>query len=278
MAIKINNTVVIDDGRGISGTGLTVTSISASGSVGSAASVLRSTGSGIYWSNVGVGIGSTTVFTSSGTWTKPSIGTYAFIELWGGGGGGARGADSGGGGGGAYRWALVALSSLAATEPVTIGAAGIGRTGSNGAGTAGGNTTFDVFTAGGGGAGAGPTPGLGGGGGGWVGEGSGSSGGPGYYEFGGGSPSLSGPTTLWVGASGGPNSNNGASSIYGGAGGGGRSNSTVRPGGTSTFGGNGGAGGGDSVGGVGGDRGGGGGGSNSSGGNGGRGEARIFVW
>lgn len=49
MAIKINNTTVIDDGRNISGVGLTATAIYANGTVGTAGSVLASTGSGIEW-------------------------------------------------------------------------------------------------------------------------------------------------------------------------------------------------------------------------------------
>lgn len=49
MAIKVNNTTVIDDGRNISGVGLTATAIYANGTVGTAGSVLASTGSGIEW-------------------------------------------------------------------------------------------------------------------------------------------------------------------------------------------------------------------------------------
>jgi hypothetical protein len=49
MAIKINNTTVIDDGRNFAGVALTATSIYASGSVGTAGSVLTSTGTGIEW-------------------------------------------------------------------------------------------------------------------------------------------------------------------------------------------------------------------------------------
>lgn len=50
MAIKVNNTTVIDDGRNFSGVGLTVTGgLYANGTVGTAGSILSSTGSGIAW-------------------------------------------------------------------------------------------------------------------------------------------------------------------------------------------------------------------------------------
>lgn len=84
------------------------------------------------------------VFTSSGTWTKPSgfgAKAYAFIQAWGAGGGGARHStanNAGGGGGGGYKEFWILLSSLGATETVTIGAGGAGRTSTNGNGTAGG--------------------------------------------------------------------------------------------------------------------------------------------
>jgi hypothetical protein len=49
MAIKINNDVVIDNSRNFIGSALTVTSIYASGTVGTAGSILSSTGSGLQW-------------------------------------------------------------------------------------------------------------------------------------------------------------------------------------------------------------------------------------
>lgn len=81
------------------------------------------------------------VFTSSGTWTKPS-GTTA-VEIWVGGGGGAGGsADAavgnvgvgagGGGGGTAYKFES---ASLGATETVTVGTGGVhGASGPNNGG------------------------------------------------------------------------------------------------------------------------------------------------
>jgi hypothetical protein len=72
-------------------------------------------------------------FTTSGTWTKPSQGTYAIIDVLGAGGSGGAGkgtptvnnVSSAGGGGGAYRQFIIKLSNLSSTETVTIGAGGI---------------------------------------------------------------------------------------------------------------------------------------------------------
>lgn len=91
------------------------------------------------------------VFTSSGTWTKPSgfsSKAYSFIQCWGGGGGASRAVAISflsGGGGGQYSQLWILLSSLGSTETVTIGAGGAGRTGSAGDGSAGGTTTFGSF-------------------------------------------------------------------------------------------------------------------------------------
>lgn len=49
MAIRINNDVVIDNSKNFIGTALTVTSIYASGTVGTAGSILSSTGTGLQW-------------------------------------------------------------------------------------------------------------------------------------------------------------------------------------------------------------------------------------
>lgn len=86
------------------------------------------------------------VFTSSGTWTKPSgfgAKSYALIQVWAAGGGAGRGmANVGAGGGGSYKARWILLSSLGSTETVTVGAGGLGRTGSTGDGGDGNNTTF----------------------------------------------------------------------------------------------------------------------------------------
>lgn len=90
------------------------------------------------------------VFTSSGTWNKPALGNFAFIECWGGGGSGARSISSSyrgspGGGGGGYSSRLIPTVSLPASVAVTIGAGGAAATTSPTAGNPGGNTTFGSF-------------------------------------------------------------------------------------------------------------------------------------
>jgi hypothetical protein len=118
-------------------------------------------------------------FNSSGTWTKPSFGSMARVQVWGGGGGACRSNDNtalSSGGGGGYNEITLPLSSLGSTEIVTIGAGGAGRTSSNGGGTAGGQTSFGSHcTAYGGGGGVNSTGGAyawnGGGGGGQTGVG-----------------------------------------------------------------------------------------------------------
>jgi hypothetical protein len=89
-------------------------------------------------------------FTAAGTWYKPlyPVGSMVLIMIWGGGGGGARNGTArgaGGGGGGACCYNMVPLSQLSSTVSVTVGAAGVGRTGSNGDGTTGGLTTFGSY-------------------------------------------------------------------------------------------------------------------------------------
>jgi hypothetical protein len=108
-------------------------------------------------------------FTSSGTWTKPSLSASSrvLIQAWGGGGSGGRETGMGGGGGG-YNERWLNLSQLGATETITIGAGGAAKT-TNGSGNPGGNTTVgSLVSAYGGGAGSGlgasSTTGGGGGG------------------------------------------------------------------------------------------------------------------
>lgn len=211
-------------------------------------------------------------FNSSGTWTKPGSGTYAFIEVWGGGGGGGRcvsGTGGGGGGGGGYKYIYKLMSDLGATVTVTIGAGGTGSSSANTNGTAGGNTTFGAHVTGyGGGGGNGTATSAqsagGGGGGGWTGaggvgaaddtqnqNGGAGAGGRGGHQTSSAGVDPRGDNSFYGGGGGGLGETGtdkgapGGWSIYGGGGGGGGATATSTAGGaggTSIYGGDGGAG------------------------------------
>lgn len=200
------------------------------------------------------------------TWTKPSKGNVALIEVWAGGGSGGRTGASengGAGGGGGYVRRFMPLSLLGATEAVTVGAGGAARTSGDLNGNPGGSTSFGshaVAYGGGGGGGTGSTSGGGGGGGdGAVGSTSSSGvGGAGGADFGG---------SIAAGGSGAVGSN---SEHGGGGGGGGVGSGSGFAGGISYYGGGGGGGGqvtGGGVAGAGGKSGYGGAGGGGSGGN-----------
>lgn len=101
------------------------------------------------------------LFTSSGTWSKPSGATTVTIICQGGGGGGGAGrrgaastvrAGGGGGGGGGRTEVTVPASSLASTEAYAVGGGGSGGaaqtsdSSSGASGGAGGNSTFGTTT------------------------------------------------------------------------------------------------------------------------------------
>ena len=213
-----------------------------------------------------------TVFTGSGTFTKPP--GYSTLNgiLWGGGGSGNSGGflnGSGGGGGGCGHSFSIISSFFSNSCTVTIGAGGAGI--NSGTGNAGGDSSFDGKIYGYGGAGAttsGSTP-SGGTGGGIFASGSPNTPSGDNPGFGGAKAGGFG----YAGGAGGGTANIGGNSFYGGAGGGGHSASTNYAGGTSTFGGAGGA----APSGAGSAPGGGGGGRyNNTSGSGARGELRIW--
>lgn len=98
------------------------------------------------------------VFTTSGTYTKPSELVAALIICIGGGGGGgasrttAAGQRSGapGGGGGGAAISLLLDASISASQAYTVGAGGTGGSGSGGGGGGGGDSVFGTITGSGG--------------------------------------------------------------------------------------------------------------------------------
>lgn len=247
-------------------------------------------------------------FTTSGTWIKPSSGTFARIYIVAGGGGGADGGGTNeisSGGGGAGVEVVVPLTELSATETVTIGAGGAGGvTNANGAngGTSDFGTNYIRVLGGEGGrfnnnGGAGGTVNrlrgnlIGADKGRATGDGDAlgiDASSPDFavigYMAGGGGGENTGSSTLFSGASsiaggggGGGNvgatTSTGGSSFYGGAGGGGTTFNA-----NSFYGGAGGAVNNTGPGGDGGFPGGGGGGGSSGGGDGGDGFCRVVVF
>jgi len=102
------------------------------------------------WSDAGGGLQSQQVFTSSGTYTKPSgINIIKVIVTGAGGGGGSgTGSDNHGGGGGAGGTAIeiIDVSSLSSTVAVTIGTGGtVGSANSNTQGGTGGTSSFGSY-------------------------------------------------------------------------------------------------------------------------------------
>jgi len=103
-----------------------------------------------------------TVFTASGTWTKPAGLDHLVVEVWGGGGnggssGGSGGSANGGGGGGAGGYAAKRIAAAAlANETVTVGGAGgTSSFGAHASATGGANGVDSGGSGGAGGSGSG---------------------------------------------------------------------------------------------------------------------------
>ncbi len=223
-----------------------------------------------------------TIYTASGTLdlttikTIKSPDTLLFVRLWGAGGSGGRGGQAGsGGGGGAYAEGWYRLGDLSNTISIIVGAGGAGLT-TNGAGVAGGNSSFGSLVTAYGGAGGGFTntasttvPGGGGG----DNFANGTSTGPANSGWQGGQGGQGGDQASTPAQS-------GSNALFGGAGGGG-GGQTDRLGGQSKYGGAGGIGrdqGGNLSGIDGTAPGGGGGGSEDQlSGSGARGEVRVYI-
>ena len=109
---------------------------------GTSGNVLTSDGTN-WVSGVGTGgTATTTIFTSSETWTKPSGLKFIIVEVQAGGGGGGKtdgsALQASGGGGGGYSRKQIKAASLSATTTVTVGAGGALENN-------GGNSSFGTF-------------------------------------------------------------------------------------------------------------------------------------
>ena len=135
-----NNKVVITDGSG------NVSSV-AIGSAGTALKV-NSSANGFEFGETGGGLQSQQVFTSSGTYTKPSGINKIKVIVTGGGGGGAGGDGNtnagGAGGAGGTAIEIIDVSSLSSTVAVTVGNGGAGGAAATN-GSSGGTSSFGSY-------------------------------------------------------------------------------------------------------------------------------------
>ena len=184
---------------------------------GNAGEYLTTDGTVASWGAIPPG-SSKEVFTSSGTWVKPTAGTIALVTIW------------GGGGGGACVQRLFQLSDLPGSAAVTIGAGGVAiASSSNAVGNGGGTSSFGSLMSAYGGGGGAQVAAYGGGGGGSLGAGDtggSAAGGSGH------SSTLSGGSGFFTGkgdygGAGGGGSGSGATAFWGGGGGGGCANGSA---------------------------------------------------
>lgn len=247
----------------------------------SGSKLIRASG-GVYPAGDGsaiTGVGKTAdvqIFTSGGTWTKPTGAKIVEIVVIGAGGSGGSGGQTGsgsggsGGGSGATGRIILIASSIGSTETITVGTGGTGpagtvvAAGTNGAN--GGSSTFGTWLfAGGGGGGQGGVAGAGsqgGGGGGLSSSASGTTAGTpaatttspilgqaiGSWAAQSTAVAVAGGSSEWGGASGGGGQNGGGGTIggsslfgagAGGAGGGAGGSTGGQGGGPGKYGGNG---------------------------------------
>ena len=152
-------------GGGVSALGtLTVSNINISGTIqgqsnyiippqaGNAGRALQSTGSGLQWADVasGSGIRSMQVWTSNGTWQRPTGVKSIVVQVVGAGGGGSGFSESGGAGGMAER--VVDVTNVSSVS-VTVGNPG-GGTNYSGCGGNGNSSSFGGYCSASGGYGA----------------------------------------------------------------------------------------------------------------------------
>ena len=152
-------------GGGVSALGtLTVSNINISGNIqgqseyiippqaGNAGRALQSTGSGLRWADVasGSGIRSMQVWTSNGTWTRPTGVKSIVVQVVGAGGGGSGFSESGGAGGMSER--VIDVTNVSSVS-VTVGNPG-GGTNYSGCGGGGNSSSFGSYCSAGGGTGA----------------------------------------------------------------------------------------------------------------------------